>query len=259
VTPSAQARGSGTTETVVAPPAELARRCAAALAAEAGRAIAARGRFLLAIPGGSVAETFLPEWPGAEVDWARVELFWVDERAVPPDDPESNYALARRAGLDRLPLAPGRIHRLRGEAADLGAAADEGERALRAAAGDPPTIDCALVGVGPDGHVASLFPGARGLAERQRWLQPVADAPKPPPRRLTWTLAVFAHVDLLVVAAFGEAKAAAIAAALGGRAPELPLARVAALARRRLLLLDVGAGSRWRALSEKIDGAAPDG
>jgi 6-phosphogluconolactonase len=230
-------------EIEIAPADELARRFAARLAIEARRAISAHGRCALALPGGSVAETFVPALAAAEVPWAGVELCWVDERAVPPDDPESNFGLARRAGLDRLPLREAGVHRLPAEADDLEAAATLAERELRAALGVE-RIDVALVGVGADGHVASLFPGHPALAEHERWIVAVRDAPKPPPRRLTWTLAAFAHVDLLVVAAFGAAKAAAIAAACAPLESELPIARAAAAAARRLVLADTAAAGR---------------
>src|SRR5262249_31686708 len=86
-------------------------------------AIAARGGVACALPGGSVANAFFPSLVGAAVDWKHVELFWGDERAVPPDDPEANYGLARRLWLDHVPLDPARVHRMRAEEPDLEAAA----------------------------------------------------------------------------------------------------------------------------------------
>ena len=225
-------------ELVVASPEALAQRFAALVAAEAGSALAARGRFALAVSGGSAAEALLPALTAAEVDWPRVDVFWLDERAVPPEHPDSNFRLAREGWLSRVPVAPARVHRLRGEAADLGAAALAAERELRQALGPRGQIDVALAGVGPDGHVASLFPGHPALEESARWAVAVTDSPKPPPRRLTLTLRAFAATDLLVVAAFGEAKAAVVRQAYADPASELPIALAARRARRQLWLLD---------------------
>lgn len=229
-----------TPEFEIAPADELAQRFATRLAEEARRAVARRGRFTLALAGGSVAERFVPAWSAAEVDWSRVELCWVDERAVAPDHPDSNYGLARRSGLDRLRLRGEAIHRLAADAADLDGAAARGERELCGALGAPPRVDLALVGLGADGHVASLFPGHSALAERERLVVAVDDAPKPPRRRLTWSLAAFALVDLLVVAAFGDEKAGAVAAA-GDPGSALPIARAVRAAARCRLCVDEGA------------------
>jgi 6-phosphogluconolactonase len=228
-------------EIEIASPSALARGFAVRLAVEVRRAVAAGGRFALAISGGSAAELFVPAWNEADVDWSRVELFWVDERAVPADHPGSNFGLALRSGLDRLPLRAEALHRLPADADDLERAAASADRDLRAALGEPPRVDLALVGIGTDGHVASLFPGHAALAERERLVAAVRDAPKPPPCRLTWTLAAFARVDLLVVAALGAAKAEAVAAAREPQASTLPIALAAALAARRLMLVDEAA------------------
>lgn len=223
---------------VIDTPQALARQLAARLAAESARALAARGRFALAVSGGSVGETFMPALAAAVVDWPRVDVFWLDERAVPPDHPDSNYRLAWEPWLSRVAVDPARVHRLRAETPDLDAAAREAERELRDALGARGRVDLALAGVGPDGHVASLFPGHPALEETTRWVVAVEDSPKPPRRRLTWTLRAFAATDLLVVAAFGAAKAAAVGAAVTDPGSPLPLARAARRARRRLFLVD---------------------
>src|SRR5262245_24059868 len=114
-------------ETVVDEPERLAdafRHRAELMAAEA---VAARGRFALALSGGSVAETFLPALAEAELPWAKTEIFWCDERAVPQHHPDSNYALARKLLLDRVGLEPSRIHRMRGDTEALSLAATEYE------------------------------------------------------------------------------------------------------------------------------------
>lgn len=240
------ARARSGSEIVVAPPAALARRFRSVLEREARRILALRERFVFAIAGGSVGEAFFPQLVTADLDWPRVDLCWLDERAVAPDDPESNYQLARRLWLDQLTAAPPRLHRMPGEAADLVAAAETAEADLRHTLGSPPRIDFALAGLGPDGHVASLFPGSPALTERRRWVVAVEAAPKPPSRRLTLTLAAFAAVDLLVIAAFGTAKATAVLEAMRppgepGTGERSPAALAVALAARQLWLLDAEA------------------
>jgi 6-phosphogluconolactonase len=194
-----------------------------------------RGRFSLVLPGGSVAEAFLPALADAAVDWPRIDAFWGDERAVSPDHVDSNYALARRGLLARV--SP-RVHRMRGEAADLAAAAADYEREMREALGDPPRLDFVMMGMGPDGHVCSLFPGHPLLGETTRWVAVVEDSPKPPSRRLTMTLPALALSDVLVVGAFGRAKAEPARAALRDLQSSLPVALAARAARRPLFLLD---------------------
>src|SRR6185503_5871302 len=131
-------------------------------------AVAARGRFACAVTGGSLATAFFPRLATAAVDWARLELFWGDERAVPPADPESNYGLARRLWLDRVQADPQRIHRMAGESSDLEAAAAAYGLEMTSVLGPRPALDYALLGVGPDGHVCSLFPGHPALRETER-------------------------------------------------------------------------------------------
>ena len=110
-----------------------------------------------ALPGGSVASAFFPTLAALAVDWTRIEMFWIDERAVPPDHPDSNYGLASRLLLVPARVPPARIHRMHGELPDLEQAARRAADELKSIAGDPPHLDLALVGVGEDGHVASIF------------------------------------------------------------------------------------------------------
>lgn len=179
---------------------------------------ASRDQFCVAVPGGSVAESFFPQLVSAAIDWRRTHVFWVDERCVPPSDPESNYGRARDLWLAPLRLEDRQVHSMAGAAPDLGAAAAAAEHEMIAILGDPPRADLALLGVGPDGHVASLFPGRPELIERRRYIRGVDDAPKPPPRRLTWTLPALAGSRELWVVAFGDTKAAPVHAALAGLA-----------------------------------------
>lgn len=225
-------------EVVVDTPTALGRTFAERFAAEAKAAVAARGHFSCALPGGSVAEAFLPALLDAAVEWAKVDLFWSDERAVAAEDADSNYGLAKRLLLDRVAA---RAHRMRGEEDDLVAAARAYEAEMTRLLGEPPRLDLAVLGVGPDGHVCSLFPGHSLLRERGRRVAAVVDSPKPPPRRLTFTLRPLAEARLLCLAAFGEAKAEVVREALNDETSELPVALALRGAERAWVLLDPAA------------------
>jgi len=228
-------------EVVVDSPEHLAETLAWRLEEDASQAIAARGRFSLALPGGSVASAFFPRLARAGVDWARTDFFWVDERAVPPEDPESNYGAAERLWLTPAGVPPARVHRMAAAAVNLEAAAAAYEYEMIRFLGRPPSLDVALLGMGPDGHVCSLFPGHPLLLEERRLVAAVHDSPKPPARRLTLTLPALASAGRVVVAAPGEAKAAPAREALRDPGSTLPVAVVLRSARRVLLLLDHGA------------------
>jgi 6-phosphogluconolactonase len=203
-------------------------------------AIAARGKFVVALAGGSVATTFFPALARTAVEWSRTEFFWIDERAVPPNDPASNYALALTLWLAPAHVPIERIHRMRGEEGDLALAAHNAAEELIAVAGDPPRLDVAVVGVGEDGHVASLFPGQLDL-HSSRHVTPIYDAPKPPPRRLTVTLPVLINAACVIVAALGESKAASVRDALEQEGCASPLAELLRRSSSALMLLDRGA------------------
>jgi 6-phosphogluconolactonase len=224
-------------EIVINNPAELAGNLARRVAEEAASAVAARGLFSLALPGGSVATTFFPRLAATGVDWSRTHFFWGDERAVPPADPESNFGLARSLWLEPARVPASQIHRMEADAPDLPAAAAAYSDVMVRLLGSPPVLDLALLGVGPDGHVCSLFPGHPLLAEERVWVAVVEDSPKPPSRRLTLTLPVLAAAGLVVVAALDGSKAAVVQEALERPESRLPLALVARRARRCLFLL----------------------
>lgn len=227
---------------VVDKPDALARRLVERLEKGFRSALASRRRFALALPGGSVATTFFPALSAADVDWTQADFFWGDERAVAPDDPESNYRLARSLWLEPRHVPGTRIHRMRAEEADLDRAAADYAREMVGLLGEPPRLDVTLLGMGPDGHVCSLFPGHPLLREERRWVAAVLDSPKPPPRRLTLTMPVLAATDLVVVAAMGDAKAEALRGALDEPDSALPVAMAARGAKAAVFLLDEAAG-----------------
>jgi 6-phosphogluconolactonase len=234
-------------EIVVGEAGSLAARLDALFEGDGRRALGARGRFAVGLPGGSVATTFFPGLARLRFDWSRTEFFWGDERAVPPDDPESNYRMARALWLDPAGVAAERVHRMPGEAPDLEHAAALHATELVRILGTPPRLDFVLLGVGPDGHVCSLFPGHPLLREDQRWVAAVQDAPKPPPRRLTLTLPALAAAERVVLAALGREKADALHQALEDPTSSLPVARLARRARQVVFLLDPEAASPARA------------
>lgn len=164
-----------------------------------------RGRATLAIPGGRSPGAVLGQLAGLCSPFvrARLHLLWLDERAVPLGDPQRNDgpALAAWAAGGAL---PGHIHRMPAEAPDLAAAADGYARSLHAATNGQ-AVDACLLGIGEDGHFASLFPHHPALGELSDCLV-VTDAPKPPPRRLTLSLPVVARAGLRVVLCLGAAK-----------------------------------------------------
>ena len=166
-------------------------------------AIGERGRFLVALSGGKTPRPLYERLAASvELDWAAVDVFWADERCVPPTDPRSNYRTAREALLCRVPIPADRIHRIDGELDPL-AAADAAEVELRRVVGADGRLDLILLGLGADGHTASLFPRHQALTEIERWIAPV-HASAEPPWRTTMTLPLInaaRHVLFLVTGA----------------------------------------------------------
>ena len=237
--------------TVLPDPAALAGAAADRIVAAARNAIRRRGRCMLALSGGSSPRLVYPllaSRPRIDaVDWSRVEFFWGDERAVPPDSPDSNFGLARTLLLDHLPgIRPEAVHRMPADEPDLDTAAAEYETELRRAfrigrGSERPRFDLIWLGMGPDGHTASLFPGAPTLAERKRLVIPAtAPATSPVAARMTFTLPLInaARTALFVVA--GADKAASLRSVRTAR--DLPAARVRA--RSTLWLVDAPAAGK---------------
>lgn len=195
-----------------------ARWIAAAIEAD----IRARGRCAVALSGGttprSVYERLAQPPLAARVAWQSVEIFFADERAVPPTDPGSNYGMAKAMLLERVPVPAAQVHRMEAERADRDAAARDYERIL------PEHFDLVLLGMGADGHTASLFPGAPALDERRHRVVP-ATGPTPPRERLTITPPVIAAARRVAVLVAGSGKAATLVRALRGPAMprELPV------------------------------------
>ncbi len=216
---------------VVEDSAALARAAAARFACAFREAVADRGVFSVALAGGTTPRGMHLELCAPAYDslpWGAIEVYFGDERCVPPDDPESNCRAARAALLDPRRIENARVRRIRGEA-DPEQAAAEYDALL------PARLDLVVLGVGEDGHTASLFPGSPALREAVRRVV-ATEGPKPPRRRITVTPAVLAAARGLLVLVAGAGKSAAVARALEG--PEDPLAIPAGLARRGDWVLD---------------------
>lgn len=202
--------------TVCADASELALEAARRIAEAARAAVEERGRFAIALAGGSTPrltyETLARPPYRETVPWRAVHVFWSDERCVPPDHADSNYRMARLALLDRVFLPPGNIHRINGELPPSDAARRY-EAELRLL-GEPPRLDLALLGLGADGHTASLFPGAR--ASPAGAFVVAVHAPELRSWRVTLTPDALNLARRVLFLVSGEAKARALAATLQG-------------------------------------------
>lgn len=193
-------------------------------------AIDRRNKFTLATSGGSLPKIlakFLVNRTDDAVRWDKWQIFFADERLVPLDHEDSNYALCEKEFFSKTPLKPAQIHKidekLLDDAEEL---SDEYEKQLAEAfAGKEsvrhPVFDLILLGMGPDGHTCSLFPGHELLKERSRWVAPIEDSPKPPPRRITLTLPVLNKAHRIAFCLTGEGKQEMLSKALDQ--PELGL------------------------------------
>lgn len=224
--------------------------------AAAASAIGASGRFAVALSGGATPQRLyrlLATHPYASgVDWSRVHAFWGDERGVPPDDPASNYRMAHEALLAAVPIPAENVHRIRGEDEPAAAAAAY-ERDLRetfATPDGPPRLspgsrfDLVLLGLGEDGHTASLFPGAAALREPARWVRAVHPAAVPT-ARVTLTPAVINAAAEVVFLVSGGAKAATLRRVREGpyQLDALPAQIIAPRAGRLRWLVDADAAA----------------
>ncbi len=201
----------------------------------AAQAVSVRGIFTIALSGGSLMEMVAPcllEYSRrGSIKWPAWNVFWADERCVPLTSPESNYALAQEHLFRHVPLLETNIYELAEERGSDGAA-EAYEARLRSFFAPPPgrfpRFDLILLGMGEDGHTASLFPGHPALEETRRWVVPVTDSPKPPPERVTLTLPVLNNARNVIFVTAGEAKAPLLRQVLEPDTEEkaLPAARV---------------------------------
>ena len=215
---------------VEANPAALARRAAQYFLEMASEAVQARGRARIAISGGSTPKTTFAlladrnePWR-AHMPWDALDLYWVDERCVPPDHADSNYRMTREAMLDHVPLKPEQIHRIEGELDPEAAAAhyeSELRNSFRLEGAETPRFDLVALGMGPDGHTASLFPHTDAIHELSR-LSIANHVPQQKDSwRITLTWPVINHASSVFFLIAGSDKAAVLNEVLtGARNPE---------------------------------------
>ncbi len=226
--------------TTLADPEAVAVRATREIATALNRAIEQRGEAHLALSGGGTPERTYELLAETMESWEAVHVWFADERCVPSDDEQSNYRMAAQTLLDRVPLPPERIHRMKGELGAEAGAEDYAGTLHTVLPGDrdaaPPALDLIVLGIGPDGHVASLFPGAATLdAGEQELCLPVHDSPKPPPERITLSLPLLRAARRCVLIATGPSKADAVSAALATPTKHVP----ASLLRRERLTVIV--------------------
>ncbi|MFJ5935064.1 6-phosphogluconolactonase [Streptomyces sp. NPDC093071] len=231
----------------------MAQAAAARLITRIVDAQASRGSASVVLTGGRNGNGLLAALGSAPardaVDWSRLDLWWGDERYLPDGDPERNVTQAREALLDRVPLDPARVHAMPasdgpyGDDVEAAAAAYAEELATTVGGGGVPAFDVLMLGVGPDTHVASLFPELPAVRETVRTVVGVRGAPKPPPVRISLTLPAIRAAREVWLLAAGEDKAKAAALALSGAGEvQAPAAGARGLS-RTLWLLDAAAAS----------------
>ncbi len=198
---------------------ELSLRAAEVAVKTINQSVQTNGSFSLALAGGNTPRILyhlLAEQLRDQVPWAKVHIFWGDERYVPPGDPQSNYRMAKETLLDHVPCPAGNVHPMPTHFSDPDVAAQDYEKTLRGYFSEEwPHFDLVLLGLGEEGHTASLFRGSPALEEKRRWVVAVK-APAEPPVRLTLTLPVLtqaANVHFLVA---GSNKAQALHHVLTG-------------------------------------------
>jgi 6-phosphogluconolactonase len=234
-------------EIVVLPdPEALAREAAQCFAELAREAAASRGRFSAALSGGSSPGRLYKLLAGepyrTRIPWDQVHLFWGDERCVPPGDPGSNYHLAEGTLISQVPIPPENVHRMRGEL-EPGAAAQAYDRELQEFfCGPRPRFDLVLLGLGEDGHTASLFPDSPILAEVEHLVAPaVALYQDRPAQRMTLTLPAINTARQVLFLVSGSAKAQIVQAVLEDPTGQLPAQCIRPTAGRLIWLLDAAA------------------
>ena len=226
---------------------------------------AARSHASLVLTGGGIGTRVLTELAAAPardaVDWRHVDIWWGDERFLPAGDPERNETGARQALLDHVDASPDRVHPMPGpdgpDGPDPEAAAARYAGWLLAASqpedhSQVPSFDVLMLGIGPEGHVASLFPGMPALYEEQRTVVAVHGSPKPPPTRLTLTLPAITAAREVWILASGAEKAGAIRLALSGAGPVQVPAAGARGRQQTLFLLDRAAAAHVPAQLDRL-------
>jgi 6-phosphogluconolactonase len=213
-------------------------------------AIRKRGCYSVALSGGSTPRSLHSQLTTSfskRLPWEKVFFFWGDERHVPPDFPESNFRMAKETLLSKLPIPQQNIFRMRGELPDANEAAAQYEQSLRdffkPSASEFPRLDFTLLGMGPDGHTASLFPGTTGLQERQRWV--IGNwVPQKDTWRITLTYPAINNSRVVLFMVNGETKADMAQRVLKDPSANFPCQAIRPADGELLWYLDKGAGAK---------------
>ncbi|SDP41095.1 6-phosphogluconolactonase [Nakamurella panacisegetis] len=211
--------------------------------------IQAQGRVpRIALTGGGSGIGLLAELNASpakdDIDFSRIEFYWGDERFVPGQDPERNEKQARDALLDHVRVDPAKVHPMAASDGEFGDDVDRAAAAYAAVVGDDPAFDVVMLGMGPEGHVASIFPESPAVFEQAATVVAVRDCPKPPPTRMSLTLPAIRRADEVWIITGGDGKADAVHRALSGAGEvELPVAGATGRT-RTLFLLDRGSAAR---------------
>lgn len=233
-------------------PAALAKRAADEFEERCAVAAAAGHPCAVALSGGKTPKAMLAALAGRRIDWERVHVFWSDERCVPPDDAASNYKMARDTLLANVPIPDAHVHRMKGELPPAEGAEDYRDQLRRYFDDRPTPFDVCFLGVGGDGHTASLFPSSPALKASQEIMAIENPAPEgvTPHWRITLTRASIGCARRVIVIADGTDKAAIVARVLEGPfEPDLLPAQAAASAGGEAIwLLDAAAASRLRTI-----------
>ncbi len=228
-------------------PQELFQAAAAEFIALASTAIRDHEKFSVALSGGSTPKSLYSVLARSALPWDKIFFFWSDERHVPPDHPESNYRMAKEALLSKVPVPPENIFRVRAEEKNANVVAKDYEEALRSffglRPGEFPRFDLILLGLGPDGHTASLFPNTAALNETKllvvaNWVE------KFKANRITFTYPVLNNAACVIFLVSGADKADMVRTVLEDGRADLPSQRVHPVNGRLLWLLDKGAASK---------------
>jgi 6-phosphogluconolactonase len=223
---------------------ELASATADRLAAALASAQAVNGTASVVLTGGRTGGAVLAALRSATLDWSSLDIYWGDERFLPAGDPERNETLAREALLDHVPVSPARVHPMAPSDGEFGDDPDAAAEAYAVLLKDVPSFDVCLLGVGEEGHTASVFPDSPAVHESARAVVAVRDCPKPPPVRVSLTLPTIRRATEVWLMTTGEAKAEAVASALAGVSEvEIPAAGARGQ-RDTLWILDQTAASR---------------
>ncbi len=228
-------------------PQELFQAAATEFIALASTAIRRHGKFTVALSGGSTPKSLYSVLARSALPWDKIFFFWSDERHVPPDHPDSNYRMAKEALLSKVPVPPENIFRVRAEEKDANVVAKDYEEALklffRLKPGEFPRFDLILLGLGPDGHTASLFPNTAALNETKRlvvanWVE------KFKTNRITFTYPVLNYAACVIFLVSGGDKSEIVREVLENPGADLPSQKVHPANGRLLWLLDKDAASK---------------